>query len=257
MGTENAHARTSPLGAASMKTVALADGALDDAERAADAHVGADDPADQLCGRRSHAITPEELASGLSDRQIRYQLVQGLIVVSLIDGKANEHGTETVEQFARALEVDAPEVHDLRYLLNGEMLRLRLDLARRFWLREKVKEIWENEGVRGLLKFARGMVGRYEMPPSLVGIKPWSIILPDRWVGPIGNTAGRTAFPCPVKREERQSKSCFTIARMSYPDMGRHPKKKCKWPALVRAFNGATLGRSCSSCCCNSMSASA
>ena len=74
-------------------------------------------------------ITPEELASGLSDRQIRYQLVQGLIVVSLIDGKANEHETETVEQFARALEVDAPEVHDLRYLLNGEMLRLRLDLG--------------------------------------------------------------------------------------------------------------------------------
>jgi hypothetical protein len=42
------------------------------------------------------------------------------------------------------------------------MLRLRLDLARRFWLREKVKEIWKNEGVRGIFKFVRGMLGRYE-----------------------------------------------------------------------------------------------
>ena len=61
-------------------------------------------------------------------------------MVSLIDGKANARETVAVEQFARALEVDAPEVRDLRYLFNGEMLRLRLDLARRFWLREKVKE---------------------------------------------------------------------------------------------------------------------
>ncbi len=92
-------------------------------------------------------------------------MVQGLIVVSLIDGKANARETEAVEQFARALEVDAPEVQDLRYLINGEMLRLRLDLARRFWLREKVKEIWKNERLKGLYKFVRGMLGRYEDAP--------------------------------------------------------------------------------------------
>jgi hypothetical protein len=42
------------------------------------------------------------------------------------------------------------------------MLRLRLDLARRFWLREKVKEIWKSERLKGLYKFVRGMLGRYE-----------------------------------------------------------------------------------------------
>jgi tellurite resistance protein len=148
-------------GLRAMKTVALADGALDDAERKMLASV-------QTILGTSYAveglasITPEELASALTDRQIRHQLVQGLIVVSLIDGKANEQETETVEQFARALAVDAPEVQDLRYLINGEILRLRLDLARRFWLREKVKEIWQQEHVRGLYKFVRGMLGRYE-----------------------------------------------------------------------------------------------
>ena len=148
-------------GLRAMKTVALADGALDDAERQMLASVqtilGTTYAVDSLM-----PLTPEELASALTDRQIRHQLVQGLIVVSLIDGKANVRQTETVEQFAHAMEVDAPEVQDLRYLINGEMLRLRLDLARRFWLREKVKAIWEQERLRGLYKFVRGMLGRYE-----------------------------------------------------------------------------------------------
>jgi tellurite resistance protein len=148
-------------GLRAMKTVALADGRLDDAERqmltSVQAILGTNYPIEDLT-----PITPEELASALTDRHIRHQLIQGLIVVSLIDGKADRRETETVEQFARALEVDAPEVQDLRYLLNGEMLRLRLDLARRFWLREKVKEIWKTERLGGIFKFVRGMLGRYE-----------------------------------------------------------------------------------------------
>jgi tellurite resistance protein len=147
-------------GLRAMKSVALADGTLDDAERhmlsSVQRILGTNHAVEDLA-----PVTPAELATALSDRQIRHQLVQGLIVVSLIDGKANERETEMVERFAQALEVDAPEVRDLRYLLDGEMLRLRLDLARRFWLREKVKEIWQTERFRGIFKFVRGMLGRY------------------------------------------------------------------------------------------------
>jgi tellurite resistance protein len=144
-----------------MKTIALADGVLDAAEhrmlRSVQEILGTHYAVGDLA-----PVTPEELASAITDRQIRHQLIQGLIVVSLIDGKASEAETRTIERFARALEVDAPEVRDLRYLINGEMLRLRLDLGRRFWLREKVKEIWKTERIRGLFKFVRGMIGRYE-----------------------------------------------------------------------------------------------
>lgn len=148
-------------GLRAMKTIALADGALEESERhmlsSIQAVLGTNYPVDELS-----PVTPAELAKGLTDRQIRHQLVQGLIVVSLIDGKANQQEADLVEEFAYALEVDAPEVRDLRYVLNGEMLRLRLDLARRFWLREKVKEIWNGEGIRGIYKFVRGMMGKYE-----------------------------------------------------------------------------------------------
>jgi hypothetical protein len=103
-----------------------------------------------------------DLARALPDPQLKRQLVQGLIVMSLIDREASSQETDLIEQFAQALEVSIPEVKDLRYLLKGEILKLRLDLARRFWLSDKVKEIWNTEGIRGLYKFVGGMIGKYE-----------------------------------------------------------------------------------------------
>jgi tellurite resistance protein len=146
-------------GLRAMKTVALADGALDDAELHMLASV------QQIFGT-THAteqlspITPADLAREFPDLQLRQQLVQGLIVMSLIDGNTNARETDLVEQFAQALEVSAPEVKDLRHVLKEEMLQLRLDLVRRFWLRDKVKEIWNTAGIRGLYKFMRGMIGK-------------------------------------------------------------------------------------------------
>jgi len=117
-----------------MKTVALADGMLDDSER----HMM--DAVQRIFGttyslEEVAPITPDELARSFPDPQLRQQLAQGLIVMSLIDGKANAQETNLVEQFAQALEVNALEVKGLRHVLKGEILQLRLDLVRRFWLR--------------------------------------------------------------------------------------------------------------------------
>ncbi len=148
-------------GLRAMKTVALADGTLDDSELHMLASV------QQIFGT-THApeqlslIAPADLAREFSDPQLRQQLVQGLIVMSLIDGKANVQEANLIEQFAQALDVNIPEVKDLRYLLKGEILHLRLDLARRFWLREKVIGVWNSEGLRGIYKLVRGLMGKYE-----------------------------------------------------------------------------------------------
>ncbi|MGH7220332.1 MAG: TerB family tellurite resistance protein, partial [Nitrospiraceae bacterium] len=154
-------------GLRAMKTVALADGTLDDAELHLLASV------QQIFGT-THApeqlspIAPADLARKFAVPQLRQQLVQGLIVMSLIDGNVNAQETDLVEQFAQALEVSAPEVKDLRHVLKGEIFQLRLDLARRFWLRDKVKAIWNTEGIRGIYKFMRGMIGKYEDTPLAV-----------------------------------------------------------------------------------------
>ena len=148
-------------GLRAMKTVAMADGDLDASERHLLESI-------QLIFGTTHElaqlapITPEELARSFPDPQLRRQLVQGLVIMTLIDGKVSPNETAHVEQFAQALEVDAQEVKNVRHVLKGEILQLRLDLVRRFWLRQKVAEVWNKEGVTGLLKFVRGMMGRYE-----------------------------------------------------------------------------------------------
>jgi hypothetical protein len=148
-------------GLRAMKTVALADGALDPAElrmlAAVQEMAGTHYAVEELA-----SLTPAELAEAITDPQIRRQLVQGLIVMSMIDQKPSQQEGDLVEQFAQKLEVSVPEVKDLRHLLKGEIFQLRLDMVRRFWLREKVSELWDKDGVRGLITFARGMVGKYE-----------------------------------------------------------------------------------------------
>jgi len=148
-------------GLRAMKTVALIDGALDDSERhmmeAVQRILGTTYLLEELA-----PITSAELARAFPDPQLRSQLVQGLIVISLIDGRANAQEIALVEQFAQALEVSVPEVKNLRHILNGEILQLRLDLARRFWLKEKVIGVWNREGIRGIYKLVRGFMGKYE-----------------------------------------------------------------------------------------------
>ena len=73
-------------GLRAMKTVALADGVLDDSELHLLASIqrifGTTHEVEQLS-----PITPADLGLGFPDPQLRQQLVQGLIVMSLIDGK--------------------------------------------------------------------------------------------------------------------------------------------------------------------------
>lgn len=148
-------------GLRAMKTVAMADGTFARSEHHMMESIqrifGTTHDVEQLA-----SISPAELARSFPDPQLRRQLVQGLVIMTLIDGKTTPQEAALVEQFAQALEVDAPEVKNLRHILKGEILQLRLDLVRRFWLRPKVNEVWSKEGLRGLYKFVRGMMGRYE-----------------------------------------------------------------------------------------------
>jgi len=147
------------FGLRAMKTLALVDGPLDAAElhllESIQRVLGTSHPLDQLA-----PITPAELASALPDPRIRRQLVQGLIVMSLIDREPRPEEADLVEQFAQAVNVSVPEVADLRLALAGDIFRLRLDLGRRFWAADKVKEIWNEEGLRGMFHFVRSALGR-------------------------------------------------------------------------------------------------
>jgi len=147
-------------GLRAMKTVAMADGALEASEvhmmESIQRILGTNHPLDELA-----VITPGDLAQGLTDPQIRRQVVQGLIVMSLIDGEVKPQEADLVEQYGKALGVAVPEVQTLQHFLKKEILQLRLDLVRRIWVRDKMKAVWNEEGLRGILKVVGGMLGQY------------------------------------------------------------------------------------------------
>jgi uncharacterized tellurite resistance protein B-like protein len=149
------------FGLRAMKTIAMADGTLDDSERhlinAIQAIFGTVHPIEELL-----PITPAELAAALPDHQIRRQLVQGMIIMSMIDKEVSPQETDLIEQFAKALEVSAHDVSNLRHVFKEELFQLRLDVARRFWVRDKIKATWNEEGLLGVFKAVGGMLGQHE-----------------------------------------------------------------------------------------------
>ena len=147
-----------PYGMRAMKTVALADGEIDETERAlmeaAQDLFQVEIDIDPLT-----AISPEELAAEFTDPQLRWQLCHGLIVMSLADGEARKAEWEVVRAFADALEVASGDLDTLRKLADGHFTAARLDVARHFFAREKVVERVKQDGLSWLAKSVAALVG--------------------------------------------------------------------------------------------------
>jgi hypothetical protein len=92
------------------------------------------------------AIAPEELAAKLTDPALRRQLVRGMVIVSFIDGEASPKESALVEAFAQALGVSTPDLKALRHLANKQLLLARVDIMRRFFGAEKLKEFTREKG---------------------------------------------------------------------------------------------------------------
>jgi tellurite resistance protein len=230
-------------GLRAMKTVAMANGVLDASERHMLGSIqrvfGTTHDLEQLA-----LITPAELARSFPDLQLRRQLVQGLVIMTLIDGKAGPKETDHVEQFAQALEVDVPEVKNLRHILKGEILQLRLDLVRRFWLRPKINDVWNKEGIRGLYKFVRGMMGQYENKEVAARYHALEHCPPGSLGRSFGNIGMRMGSRFPDKRAEHPSKSCSMIVHTFCQAMERLRKRKSRSPASAPASSAASRGYS-------------
>ncbi|MCA9710536.1 MAG: hypothetical protein KDK70_32140, partial [Myxococcales bacterium] len=97
-------------------------------------------------------ITPEQLAEAITDPQIRSQIVQGMVVLSLLDEEAELSELELVERFAGALDVAPAELRNLRQLIEGQTLLLRLDVARRVWFMDRLRAAWKSGGFRWLVR---------------------------------------------------------------------------------------------------------
>lgn len=134
-----------------LNTVALASASPDERQQAMIAAAG------KVLGARvdldaPEAITPAQLAEAVADPRVRGQIVQGMIVLSLIDEEAESDELQVIEGFADALGVAPAELKNLRQLIEGHTLALRLDVARRVWFVDRLKAAWKAGGFRWLVR---------------------------------------------------------------------------------------------------------
>ncbi|MCB9743407.1 MAG: hypothetical protein H6740_12465 [Alphaproteobacteria bacterium] len=107
-------------------------------------------------------ISPEALAEGVRDPQVRRQVVTAMVIISLLDEEGTLEEAELVERFAEALAVSPAELGNLRQIAEGDMLHLQLDVARRVWLLDHLKQKWAQGGLRWLARAVGTKIGLKE-----------------------------------------------------------------------------------------------
>ncbi len=170
---------TALLGLRAMKTMASAAGAIGPSQRAlmeaakrVVLHIDAD--IDALA-----PITPAEVAAGFPTAELRRQFVNGMIVVSLADGVPARETAAQVEAFARALGVDAPELHDLRLLADNHMTLFKLDMLRRSQIADIMKDQLEQKGPLSLARSVLTLRGVMEDKALAARYRAWEKLPAD------------------------------------------------------------------------------
>lgn len=144
------------------------------------------------------AATPAEVAAGVTDPTERLRLLQGLIVMAMIDGDVDRTELEVLEAFAKALGIDADRLVSLRQYAAGRWTLIQWDLARRAGtVRNVVDEAWGEEGWRGVYRVLGPTWGRAAEPEIAWRYKELGL-LPEGTLGRVywaHMTKRRFAFP--------------------------------------------------------------
>jgi hypothetical protein len=102
-------------------------------------------------------ISAAELVAGFPPGPLRAQFVQGMLMVSLVDGEPTQAQMNLVHEFAAGLGVDESEVTLIRRLADHQTLMFRLDFMRRSHIADIFKEQFRHHG--GLTGLVRGILG--------------------------------------------------------------------------------------------------
>lgn len=102
-------------------------------------------------------ISPQDLASHLRQPELRRQLIQGMVVMSLVNGPSSSEQARLISSFASAMNVEEPAVDVIRHLAARELLMFRLDFYRHSHLRGYVETTYRKQG--GLIGVAKTILG--------------------------------------------------------------------------------------------------
>jgi len=109
-------------------------------------------------------IAPDALAAALARPEIRRQLVQGMIVVSMAAGEPPPAQAELVDRFAAALGVETPALRALRRLASHDILLYKLCVLRNGHMPDMLRDQYAHQGLVGVAKALLGLKGLAEDP---------------------------------------------------------------------------------------------
>ncbi|MCB9763480.1 MAG: hypothetical protein H6739_27180 [Alphaproteobacteria bacterium] len=141
-----------------MMSVAMADGVLDDRERALL----------DFCARLYRAdvvveelepIDPTALAAQLDDVEQRRRLLQQLVVMAMTDEEVHPNELATLQGFAAALEVEEPLLETLRLLVDGHKRRMAFDMMRKSFIAKHFQEVRAHEGLGAYWRIGKAFAG--------------------------------------------------------------------------------------------------
>lgn len=102
-------------------------------------------------------IAPQELAEHLPQPELRRQIIQGMVVMSLVDGPTSDKAAHLIHEFAAALGIDEPSVKVAEDLAARDKLMFTLDFYRHSHLRDYLATTYQMTG--GIVGVARAMLG--------------------------------------------------------------------------------------------------
>ena len=131
-------------------------------------------------------VTAEELSAGYAEPALREQLVEGMVIMSVVNGTPKKEQVEQIKHWAAALEVNEELINSLHLLVNKHKILYSFDVMRHMYIGEAIAKIWHEEKFKGLINTIRAIKGfsvdpelekRFEqlgeLPPNTLGKAFW------------------------------------------------------------------------------------
>jgi len=109
-------------------------------------------------------IDVAELCTVFPTADRREQVLQAMVLMTLMDERVAPEEIALIETFAQGLGIDEPRVQNLRQLAEGRVRTLWLDLARRSFARPIFERTLKEKGLTGVWKIVGPMMGLAKDP---------------------------------------------------------------------------------------------
>ncbi len=124
-------------------------------------------------------IEPAELARAIVRPELRAQIVNGMVVVSLSAGEPPKSQADVVRRYANALGIDGPQISAIEKLADHDVTLFKLCVLRNGHLPDALKDEYHHRGLLGLAKSVLSLRGMRPDPEVSARFLAWEKLPED------------------------------------------------------------------------------